>query len=129
MELKSNFKKWFWDNKVLLFVNAYTFILLIILIGLAAGKVVGYNWITGWLIGIIAFWLVLMMSIKSFSTIIKTNNHFLFYFLFLLKLGIYATPLFIAFLNNNSLFHFAGVLIGLSPLIFSPFVNSKIIVI
>ncbi|PPE06577.1 MG406 family protein [Mesoplasma corruscae] len=127
MELKNNFKKnWFLNNKILLGLLTYIVCSSMVLFILWVANVLSYSWLLGLLLSFTSVLLVLWIAKKSFNVIVRTENHFLFYFLFLLKVGIYATPLFIAFLNVNYIFHINGVMIGFISLIFIPFINLQV---
>ncbi|ASZ08868.1 hypothetical protein CK556_00615 [Mesoplasma chauliocola] len=125
MELKSIYKNWF-KTKPLSIVIMIAFLTGVTMILLFALKIINYSWLTGWVLGITSFLFGIFISKKAVKLLLENENHFLFYFFFLLRLGIYATPLFIAFFNNNVIFDYCGVLIGLSPILLLPFINHKI---
>ncbi|ATZ21318.1 MG406 family protein [Mesoplasma tabanidae] len=126
MELKSIYKNCFknpiWSIiLVISFLTGITITLLFVL------KIINYSWLTGWVLGLTSFLAGIFISKKSVMLLLENENHFLFYFFFLLRIGAYATPLFIAFFNNNIIFDYRGVLIGLSPILLLPFSNHKIL--
>ncbi|AVN64167.1 MULTISPECIES: MG406 family protein [Mesoplasma] len=126
MELKSIYKNWFknltWS--IILIISFLTGITLILLFVL---KIINYSWLIGWVLGLTSFLVGIFISKKSVELLLKNENHFLFYFFFLLRIGAYATPLFIAFFNDNIIFDYRGVLIGLSPILLLPFTNHKVL--
>ncbi|AAT75464.1 unknown transmembrane protein [Mesoplasma florum L1] len=126
MELKSIYKNWFKNStwSIILIISFLTGITLILLFVL---KIINYSWLTGWALGLTSFLVGIFISKKSVELLLKNENHFLFYFFFLLRIGAYATPLFIAFFNNNIIFDYKGVLIGLSPILLLPFTNHKVL--
>ncbi|ATI73754.1 MG406 family protein [Mesoplasma florum] len=126
MELKSIYKNWFKNStwSIILIISFLTGITLILLFVL---KIINYSWLTGWVLGLTSFLVGIFISKKSVELLLKNENHFLFYFFFLLRIGAYATPLFIAFFNNNIIFDYKGVLIGLSPILLLPFTNHKVL--
>ncbi|AVN58721.1 MG406 family protein [Mesoplasma florum] len=126
MELKSIYKNWFKNStwSIILIISFLTGITLILLFVL---KIINYSWLTGWVLGLTSFLVGIFISKKSVELLLKNENHFLFYFFFLLRIGAYATPLFIAFFNNNIIFDYRGVLIGLSPILLLPFTNHKVL--
>ncbi|ATZ17717.1 MG406 family protein [Mesoplasma melaleucae] len=126
MELKSIYKNWVKSSTwfiiiTMIFLTGITILLLFAL------KIINYNWLTGWILGFTSFLVGIFISKKSVKLLLENENHFLFYFFFLLRLGIYAAPLFIAFFNNNVIFDYKGVLIGLSPILLLLFTNQKIL--
>lgn len=126
MELKSIYKNWVKSSTwfiiiAVIFLTGITILLLFML------KIINYNWFTGWVLGCTSFLVGIFVSKKSVELLLENENHFLFYFFFLLRLGIYAAPLFIAFFSNNVIFDYKGVLIGLSPILLLPFTNQKIL--
>ncbi|WP_106078806.1 MG406 family protein [Mesoplasma coleopterae] len=126
MELKSIYKNWFKNPAITIifmisFLTGMTITLLFVL------KIINYSWLTGWVLGLTSFLVGIFISKKSVVLLLENENHFLFYFFFLLRIGAYATPLFIAFFNNNIIFDYRGVLIGLSPILLLPFTNHKIL--
>ncbi|AVN63480.1 hypothetical protein CG006_00535 [Mesoplasma florum] len=126
MELKSIYKNWFKNPtwSIILIISFLTGITLILLFVL---KIINYSWLTGWVLGLTSFLVGIFISKKSVELLLKNENHFLFYFFFLLRIGAYATPLIIAFFNNNIIFDYRGVLIGLSPILLLPFTNHKVL--
>ncbi|WP_394330313.1 MG406 family protein [Spiroplasma sabaudiense] len=87
-------------------------------------KIVSWNWITGVLLGTITSYTSFLLVSKSARLLIKTENHYFLYFMFLLRIGVYFITT-VTVLLLNDLFAIEGFLIGLVNSIFYPFFKYK----
>jgi hypothetical protein len=55
------------------------------------------------------------------NKLLKTENYFLYYFFYLLRIGIYVIPFLLAFSIPANVFSWVGILLGLVPVVFLPF--------
>ncbi|WFQ93809.1 MG406 family protein [Mycoplasma feriruminatoris] len=112
-------------RKALIFNTIWWLVLIIVFIVLSAIKII--NWIN--LISIfVAYFCSYVAIFLLFLTkllIIKYQNPYLLYFMFLLRIGIYVIPLFIALLSNENIFSYLGILIGYSSNLVIPFFIHK----
>ncbi|UKS54421.1 MG406 family protein [Mycoplasma feriruminatoris] len=112
-------------RKALIFNTIWWLVIIIVFIVLSAIKII--NWIN--LISIfVAYFCSYVAIFLLFLTkllIIKYQNPYLLYFMFLLRIGIYVIPLFIALLSNENIFSYLGILIGYSSNLVIPFFIHK----
>ncbi|ATZ19049.1 hypothetical protein ESOMN_v1c06670 [Williamsoniiplasma somnilux] len=105
---------------LLVITNLISLIVLLVLVGT---KTIQWNWITGYLLGATAAMLAIFVMKKAVAQLMKTENHYLYYFMYVVRVGIYMIPLLLAFLFKGTPFYIMGVLIGLVPVILFPFFN------
>ncbi|WFQ94645.1 MG406 family protein [Mycoplasma feriruminatoris] len=112
-------------RKALIFNTIWWLVIIIVFIVLSTIKII--NWIN--LISIfVAYFCSYVAIFLLFLTkllIIKYQNPYLLYFMFLLRIGIYVIPLFIALLSNENIFSYLGILIGYSSNLVIPFFIHK----
>ena len=99
-------------------VSGISGLVLVILVGI---KTIDWNWLTGYFLGLGAAIIASYLSLNAIKLLLKNENYFLYYFFYILRLGIYATPFLLGFLIPSVPFFWGGILIGLIPVLFVPF--------
>lgn len=124
MQIVNKFKQLQLKVKILTaIIIAFSLLSLIILVSLVVTKIIYWNWITGYFLGLVSSLIAMFMMKLAVKQLIKTENHYLYYFMYLLRLGVYIIPFLLAFLLPAIPFYFVGVIIGLVPIILFPFLQ------
>jgi len=115
-------------NKNKVFVLVYglivTVILLVVLL-LMIFQVINWAWLAGCLVSMVACAAGLIIINKSWTVLLKTENHYLYLLFLVIRLGIYLLPFLLAFfVNDGKTFNVFGVLIGFIPLLIYPWIIS-----
>ncbi|WP_338970006.1 MG406 family protein [Spiroplasma endosymbiont of Labia minor] len=105
-----------------LLVLSVILISFVVVIGLFVGNLINWTWITGWAIGAIVICCAWFALAKSTKMLFILENHFLYYFFFVLRTGLYFIPFLIAY-EANSIFSIFGVIIGYAPFVVFPFIS------
>ncbi|ATZ16831.1 hypothetical protein ELUMI_v1c01030 [Williamsoniiplasma luminosum] len=102
--------------------------ILTLVLGILVGfKTISWNWMTGLVLGFIFSLLGIYVVIFATKTLVKNENYFLYYFFYVLRVGIYATPLIMGFLIPNLIFNWIGILLGLTPVLLIPLFKNEIL--
>lgn len=105
--------------------NVVSLIVLIVLVGVGT---IGWNYITGFLIGALATGTGIWILLESVKILIKTENHYFYYFMYLVRIGCYFIPFVLAyFINDGNTFSYYAILIGLVPVITLPYFNAFVL--
>ncbi|PPE05842.1 hypothetical protein ELUCI_v1c01300 [Williamsoniiplasma lucivorax] len=118
-------KKW----KIIPYISLFTLVAIVALVLtiLVGVKTIGWNWITGFTLGLIFAFIGIYVVIFATKKLISTENYFLYYFFYVLRIGIYAAPLIIGFLIPTPIFNWIGILLGLTPIILIPLFKNEIL--
>ncbi|WP_026389388.1 MG406 family protein [[Acholeplasma] multilocale] len=124
--------------KVILGFSIISLISLIVLVVLVGTKTIGWNsfmkdseesfnygwnWISGWVLGELVVLISAFIILKAVKFLVKYENHIFYFFMYVLRVGLYGIPFLLAFLIPSHPFHFGGILIGLIPLVILPYLN------
>jgi len=86
---------------------------------------VNLSWINGFLISVSIAGLGLVIIRKSWTILLKTENHYLYVLFLMLRLGLYLFPFLLAFfIFDGTIINFFGVLLGFIPLVLFPWLTS-----
>ncbi|ATZ16675.1 hypothetical protein JN01_0104 [Entomoplasma freundtii] len=94
---------------------------------LVGAKIIEWNWLTGQIIGSISAILAFNLANYSLKVLLKSENYYLYYFFYTLRLGLYVAPLLLALLIPSQPFYWVGVIIGLSPILVIPLFQTWLI--
>jgi len=113
-------------NKVLVLVyGLIVAVILLVVLLLMIFQVVNWSWLAGCLVGMMASAIGLILINKSWTVLLKTENHYLYLLFLVIRLGIYLLPFLLAFfVIDGQAFNVFGVLIGFIPLLIYPWVIS-----
>ncbi|WP_051418470.1 MG406 family protein [Mesoplasma seiffertii] len=120
-------KKWQEIIKILGFFAIISLISLIVIAILVGTKTISWNWLTGFILGEITAVIAIILVFFSVNLLIKTENHYLYYFMYLLRLGVYVAPFLLAFLIPATPFFYGGVLIGILPVVALSYLTGMLI--
>ncbi|AUF83866.1 hypothetical protein CXP39_03685 [Mesoplasma syrphidae] len=106
------------ENKKVLWIFAIISLISLIVIAILVGtETIGWNWLTGLILGEITTVVAIILILLSVKILLKTENHYLYYFMYLVRIGVYVVPFLLAFLLPTTPFFYGGVLIGMIPVI------------
>ncbi|WP_422397194.1 MG406 family protein [Spiroplasma endosymbiont of Panorpa germanica] len=105
-------------------LSSYFAIGLITLIALVLSGLLSWPWITGFVVGNLTSFLSIYFIKISADSLIKTENHYFFVFLFLLRVGFYMVVTLLVLMLPD-LFSIEAFLIGIVNSIFYPFFIKK----
>lgn len=117
MTIKNVLKK-----PLVIFVIVWAITLYTTLITLVIVNIISWNWFTGSIIGLIVLIIGIYFFRFSVKQLVSTENPYFYYFLYVIRIGIYAVPFLISIFANEY-FSIFGVLISFSGVIFIPFLN------
>ncbi|MDQ0567983.1 MG406 family protein [Mycoplasma yeatsii] len=109
-------------TKITLIVNLLWISFFVIVFAILVGtRTIAWNWLTGLVLGQISSILGLIVLFYTRELMIKYENPFLFYFMFLVRIGLYVVPFFLSLiLYDGKIFNYLSILIGLSTIFLLP---------
>ncbi|WP_036497750.1 MG406 family protein [Mycoplasma yeatsii] len=109
-------------TKTALIVNLLWISFFVIVFAILVGtRTIAWNWLTGLVLGQISSILGLIVLFYTRELMIKYENPFLFYFMFLVRIGLYVVPFFLSLiLYDGKFFNYLSILIGLSTVFLLP---------
>ncbi|AGJ91061.1 Hypothetical protein, predicted transmembrane protein [Mycoplasma putrefaciens Mput9231] len=116
-------------KKALMVNSIWSVFYVIVFVILVGTKTIKWNWLTGLILGQTTSFLGLLSLFYTRELVIKYENPFLFYFMFLIRIGIYVIPFFLSLvLCDGKIFAYLGILIGMTSLFSWPisgYLNNK----
>ncbi|AIZ55755.1 MG406 family protein [Mycoplasma mycoides subsp. mycoides] len=113
-------------KKALIFNTIWWLILIIIFIVFSVIKTLNWINLISLVIAYFCSYIAIFLLFLTKLLIIKYQNPYLIYLMFLLRIGIYVIPLFIALLlSDENIFSYLGILIGYSSNLVIPFFIHK----
>ncbi|KEZ20673.1 MG406 family protein [Mycoplasma capricolum] len=113
-------------RKALIFNTVWWFILIIVFIVLSIIKTLNWINLISLVIAYFCSYIAIFLLFLTKLLIVKYQNPYLIYLMFLLRIGIYVIPLFIALLlSDENIFSYLGILIGYSSNLVIPFFIHK----
>ncbi|AJM71628.1 MG406 family protein [Mycoplasma yeatsii] len=109
-------------TKIALIVNLLWISFFVIVFAILVGtRTIAWNWLTGLVLGQISSILGLIVLFYTRELMIKYENPFLFYFMFLVRIGLYVVPFFLSLIfYDGKIFNYLSILIGLSTVFLLP---------
>lgn len=117
-------KKLVINKNMLISILSITGILLTMILFLVSFKVVEWSWIVGFILGTATSISAIFLINFSVKSLVAFENPYFYYFLYVIRIGIYAVPFLISIYLSaySSIF---GVAIGFINLIAIPFISFK----